>query len=199
MRIDCRIYCLYSGSFRKAEHSGESGVFATRKRVLRVLMRFSFEFPWNKKRAIFCSTEIRIKSESEQATLAFLVGKISGCSHLARVPGTTYSRWHCYVYSDAACNSTEVMAEISANVILFVNQNCRTNFNMPRCLDWIAFCIGSWGIQHFHRNALRMASPYLCWPHLNYCFITSNRSVGVPSDAVTSITTSKHDLTFVEF
>ena len=37
----------------------------------------------------------------------------------------------------------EVMAEISANVILFVNQDCRTNFNMPRCLDWIAFCIGS--------------------------------------------------------
>ena len=74
-----------------------------------------------------------MKAESKQATLAFLVGKISGCSHLAKVSGTKYSRRYCHVNSDTA--STEVMAEISTNVILFVNQDCRTNFNVPCCLS----------------------------------------------------------------
>ena len=33
----------------------------------------------------FVPRKFRMKSESEQATLAFRMGKISGCSHLAKV------------------------------------------------------------------------------------------------------------------
>ena len=42
------------------------------------------------KKRFFVPRKFRVKSESEQATLAFLVAKISGCYHLAEGTATSY-------------------------------------------------------------------------------------------------------------
>ena len=104
---------------------------------------FNEKFPRNKKRAYFVPREYRVKSESEQTTLAFLVTKISGRSHLAKITCTICNPWHLGALTCSACVLDCIPAESRIwsylfNASQFWNQSYR-NSSVCRCCDWKAF------------------------------------------------------------